>query len=64
MIIILVRIGLNTPQPDMLQSVVEIMKLDGFMGILGGKPGLAHYLVGFTQNSFVYLDPHCVKGNS
>ena len=31
------------------------------MGILGGKPGLAHYIVGFTDKSFIYLDPHCVK---
>ena len=37
------------------------MQLPAFMGILGGKPGLAHYIVGYTDKSFVYLDPHCVK---
>lgn len=31
------------------------------MGILGGKTGLAHYIVGFTNKNFVYLDPHYVK---
>ena len=61
MIIILIRIGMTTPQVEMLQSVIKIMKLSAFMGILGGKPGLAHYIVGFTEKSFVYLDPHCVK---
>ena len=61
MIIILVRIGMHTPQPEMLKSVINIMKLNSFMGILGGKPGLAHYIVGFTEKSFIYLDPHCVK---
>ena len=63
MIIILLRIGMTSPQPEMLQSVIEIMKLSAFMGILGGKPGLAHYIVGFTDKSFIYLDPHCVKGH-
>ncbi len=51
------------PQPEMLQSILKLMKLRSFMGILGGKPGLAHYIVGFTEKSFVYLDPHCVKVN-
>lgn len=61
MIIILIRIGMDTPQPDMLKSVLAIMKINSFMGILGGKPGLAHYIVGLTETSFIYLDPHCVK---
>ena len=54
---------MNSPQPEMLQAVVRLMKFRSFMGILGGKPGLARYLVGYTDNSFVYLDPHCVKNN-
>jgi len=33
------------------------------MGILGGKPGKAHYIVGTTRKNFIYLDPHCVKSN-
>jgi hypothetical protein len=45
----------------MLASLLKIMKLPAFMGILGGKPGLAHYIVGYTNKSFIYLDPHCVK---
>ena len=61
MIIILVRIGMTTPQPEMLKSVINTMRLPAFMGILGGRPGLAHYIVGFTEKSFIYLDPHCVK---
>ena len=45
----------------MLKSVVSTMRLPAFMGILGGRPGLAHYIVGFTEKAFIYLDPHCVK---
>ena len=47
----------------MLQAVLKLMRFRSFMGILGGKPGLARYLVGNTEHSFVYLDPHCVKSN-
>ncbi len=32
-----------------------------FVGMLGGRPGKAHYLFGTTDKSFLYLDPHCVK---
>lgn len=31
------------------------------MGLLGGRPGKAHYIFGTTQKSFIYLDPHCVR---
>jgi len=40
------------------------MKLPSFMGILGGKTSLAHYIVGFTNKNFIYLDPHYVKENT
>lgn len=32
-----------------------------FVGLLGGRPGKAHYIIGTTEKSFIYLDPHCVK---
>ena len=48
MIIILVRIGMSSPQEEMLKSIIKVMELPSFMGMLGGKPGLAHYIVGFT----------------
>lgn len=61
LIIILVRIGYNSPQTDMLQSILTIMKMNAFAGILGGRPGKAHYIIGTTAKNFIYLDPHCVK---
>lgn len=48
LIVVLIRIGMNTPQPEMLNSLLNIMKIPSFMGILGGKPGLAHFIVGCT----------------
>lgn len=37
------------------------MKLSAFAGILGGRPGKAHYIIGTTDKNFIYLDPHYVK---
>ena len=45
----------------MLQSVLSLMRLSAFAGILGGRPGKAHYIIGTTDKNFVYLDPHYVK---
>jgi hypothetical protein len=40
------------------------MKMSAFAGILGGRPGKAHFIIGATAKSFIYLDPHCVKEKS
>jgi hypothetical protein len=53
---------MGTPEPDMLASVIATMKLSGFLGILGGRPGRAHFIMGTTKTNFIYLDPHFVKG--
>lgn len=61
---ILVRIGMHEPQAEMIQSVLSLMRLTSFVGILGGKPGKAYYILGTSKNRFIYLDPHCVKEES
>ena len=61
LIVILVRIGYTEPQPEMLQALLGAMRLESFAGVLGGRPGRAHYFVGTTDKAFFYLDPHCVK---
>lgn len=45
----------------MIQSVLSLMHLSSFAGILGGKPGKAYYIIGTSNKNFIYLDPHCVK---
>jgi hypothetical protein len=40
------------------------MKMSAFAGILGGRPGKAHYIMGTTTKNFIYLDPHFVKENN
>ena len=62
LIIILTRIGYTKPEEQYLQTVIELLKQEAsFIGILGGRPGKAHYIFGTTDTSFIYLDPHCVK---
>jgi Peptidase family C54. len=29
--------------------------------LLGGKPGLAYYMPGYTEDKLIYLDPHFVQ---
>lgn len=31
------------------------------VGMIGGRPGLAYYFVGFIENTLIYLDPHFVQ---
>ena len=65
LIIILFRIGVKTPEAELLEVVINFLKQKrNCIGILGGRPGKAHYIFGTTEKSFVYLDPHCVKDNN
>ena len=65
LIIILFRIGVKTPEAELLEVVINFLKQErNCIGILGGRPGKAHYIFGTTEKSFVYLDPHCVKDNN
>ena len=62
LLVFLIRIGFHSPEENLLTNVVKILsEQPSTMGILGGRPGKAHYIVGTTNDSFIYLDPHCVK---
>jgi hypothetical protein len=60
-IIILVRLGLNSPEPEYLQVLYKLMKMKWFRGTLGGKPQKALYFVGIKETNYIYLDPHYVQ---
>lgn len=47
LLVILVRIGYQKPEPELLQAVINIVLSEPrFVGILGGRPGKAHYIIG------------------
>lgn len=45
-VIILVRLGLNSPEPEYLDILNELMTWKWFKGLLGGKPEKALYFIG------------------
>lgn len=71
LIVVMAKMGLDVPNPDYLPFVKEMLSYPESVGMigniyslkltLGGKPGLAYYIVGFHDNDLIYLDPHFVQ---
>lgn len=57
-ILIPVRLGGERTNPDYINFVKNILSLDYCLGIIGGKPKQACYIVGFQDDSLIYMDPH------
>lgn len=57
-ILIPVRLGGEKTNPDYINFVKNILSLDYCLGIIGGKPKQACYIVGFQDDSLIYMDPH------
>lgn len=61
-LVLLARIGLDSPEEKYLAVLTEMMKIRSFSGVVGGRPGKALYLIGVHgDNSYIYLDPHYVQ---
>ncbi|MGH0136064.1 UNVERIFIED_CONTAM: hypothetical protein FKN15_031004 [Acipenser sinensis] len=39
----------------------ECFKMPQSLGVLGGKPNLAYYFIGFIGDELIYLDPHTTQ---
>ncbi|CAL9695562.1 unnamed protein product [Knipowitschia caucasica] len=57
-ILIPVRLGGEKTNPDCFNFVKNLLSLDYCLGIIGGKPKQACYIVGFQDDSLIYMDPH------
>lgn len=57
-ILIPVRLGGERTNPEYINFVKNILSLDYCVGIIGGKPKQACYIVGFQDDSLIYMDPH------
>ncbi|XP_072295266.1 cysteine protease ATG4C [Eucyclogobius newberryi] len=57
-ILIPVRLGGEKTNPDYINFVKNLLGLDYCLGIIGGKPKQACYIVGFQDDSLIYMDPH------
>jgi cysteine protease ATG4 len=53
--------GVRKIQKEYRKAFKGLLKCKFSMGIIGGKPKSALYLVGYKQSSVIYFDPHYVQ---
>ena len=58
LVTICVRLGMKAVQAEYLEVIRMFFSLKINVGILGGRPGEAYYLVGLQDNYLIFLDPH------
>ena len=65
--IINVRLGVDSIEPNWIPIIKKYMGMRQFVGVIGGQPRKALYFVGSTQSErrpeeeqLVYIDPHNV----
>ncbi|TTX06317.1 Cysteine protease ATG4A [Bagarius yarrelli] len=61
LLLIPLRMGINNINPIYIQTLKECFKMPQSCGILGGKPNLAYYFIGFIDDELIYLDPHTTQ---
>lgn len=61
LIVVLTKIGLDQPNPEYFPFIKKYLSMPECVGMIGGRPGLAYYFVGFIENTLIYLDPHLVQ---
>lgn len=57
-VMVMCRIGLDSPQKEYLDCVLELMKNKHFNSILGGTPKRAHLFIKNIDGHLGFLDPH------
>jgi len=62
-ITVLAKIGLDEPNPEYWPFMKDLLSYPEFMGMIGGRPGFAYYIVGCVGDNLIYLDPHFVQVN-
>lgn len=58
LVMIMIRIGLDEPEPIYLPVVESLMRSKYFFSALGGTPKHAHLFFKIVDNKIGYLDPH------
>lgn len=61
LLVIPLRMGINSINPVYIQAFKECFKMPQSCGVLGGKPNLAFYFIGFIDDELIYLDPHTTQ---
>ncbi len=61
LILIGIRLGLDSVNPVYYESVKATFTFPHSVGIAGGRPSSSYYFTGHQGNSLFYLDPHNVR---
>lgn len=56
-----IRVGTKYVDEDSFMGLKKLLGLRSSLGIMGGVPRKALYIVGYSGNQLVYLDPHYVQ---
>ena len=57
-IVQVVMTGYQTPEPESLKLIDDLLRLKYSVGLIGGVPGKAYYVLGEVKEQYIYLDPH------
>ena len=58
LVLVSVRLGLKKVPPEYFQAVRSFFMQCLNVGIIGGRPREAYFLVGMQEESLIFLDPH------
>ncbi|KAI6174224.1 Cysteine protease [Aphelenchoides besseyi] len=61
LILVPLRLGLNSINREYLKPIQEFFKLPQCCGILGGRPNHAVFFTGYSGEELFYLDPHTAQ---
>eukprot|EP00013_Stygamoeba_regulata_P000554 CAMPEP_0177633922 /NCGR_PEP_ID=MMETSP0447-20121125/3096_1 /TAXON_ID=0 /ORGANISM="Stygamoeba regulata, Strain BSH-02190019" /LENGTH=429 /DNA_ID=CAMNT_0019135615 /DNA_START=145 /DNA_END=1431 /DNA_ORIENTATION=+ len=61
LIMIPVRLGLQTMNPAYISTLKAFLRHPCSAGFLGGRPGHSSYIIGYQDESVFMLDPHLVQ---
>ncbi|CAF4693707.1 unnamed protein product, partial [Rotaria magnacalcarata] len=61
LILVPLRLGLNELDLIYEDNLKEALKLSQTVGIIGGSPRHAVYIIGFQDDNFIDLDPHFIQ---
>ena len=64
LVLIPLMLGMKSINEEYYSTLKSLLSFSSTVGIMGGKPKSALYLVGFQGNKFILLDPHKVQETS
>lgn len=58
------RLGLSEINPVYIKGLKACFTFDATLGVIGGRPNHALYMLGYVGEEIVYLDPHVTQMNA